>query len=187
MDPKEAIMSKLSLITSGDKKEILNSLIMACGFFTFPFIICSLVVAGTANAGFNVVLTGLLNAGFVGGAQFVIKNSKTPIAIGFLLGTAGMMAVLNFMTAIYWGQLSKCKYYSSYYTSYSCSQTHAYGAVCAFAVFIFFSQLLFTVGVGLWRGELISEAGLYDEVTSTTPYEDEKIGSHTPQTVSTDL
>jgi hypothetical protein len=63
------------------KPELLQALIFAETFFTFPFLICSFVVAGTANAGFNCVLTGLLNAGLVGGSFYVIRSSKAPIAV----------------------------------------------------------------------------------------------------------
>ena len=77
--------------------------------------------------GFNIVLTAILNISFVAGALYVVRNSKTPIAIGFLIGVSAMMTMLNFMTAIYWGQLSKCKSYPLNYTQYSCSQPAAYG------------------------------------------------------------
>ena len=65
------------------KQELLLYTIYLEAFFTFPFIICSFVVAGTANAGFNCVLTGLLNVALVGGSYYVIKNSKAPIAVRF--------------------------------------------------------------------------------------------------------
>ena len=41
----------------------------------------SSIVAGTANAGFNIVLTAFLNAAWVYGAYHVIEKSKTPIAV----------------------------------------------------------------------------------------------------------
>jgi hypothetical protein len=63
------------------KQDLLLFLTAAEGFFTFPFIICSFVVAGAANAGFNCVLTGLLDIALVGGSYHVVKNSRTPIAV----------------------------------------------------------------------------------------------------------
>ena len=118
----------LAFVTSklnGDKREALTLIILGTAFFTFPFFICALVVGGTANSGFNIVLTAILNCGFVAGAFYVVKNSKTPIAvsiggrcfvfdflkndmvhflgqIGFLIGVSAMTTLLNFMTAIYW-------------------------------------------------------------------------------------
>lgn len=64
-----------------DKKDILKFIVFFIGFLTFPLVVCSFVVAGTANAGFNCVLTGLLNISFVVGSYFVLKKSKAPIAV----------------------------------------------------------------------------------------------------------
>jgi hypothetical protein len=80
-----------------------------------------------------------------------------------------MMVLLDLMTAIYWGQLSKCKYYSEYYSHYSCSQPHAYGATCAFAVFLFLTISAFTAAVFYWRTELINESSMYEEVSTNIP------------------
>ncbi len=82
-----------------------------------------------------------------------------------------MMTFLNFMTAIYWGQLSRCESLSYSIAQYSCSNRSAYAAVCAFSVFLFLLQGFFTVGVILWRGELINEAGGYDEISNSNPYD----------------
>lgn len=65
----------------GNKQELLLAVVGLEGIITFAFVICTFVVAGTANAGFNVVLTGFLNIAFVGGAYYVIKKSKAPIAV----------------------------------------------------------------------------------------------------------
>ena len=153
--------------------------------------IISFVVAGTANAGFNVVLTALINIGWVVGAYYVVKNSKTPIAIGFLIGSSSGITFLNLMTAIYWGQLSKCKAISVSIAQYTCTHPTAYGAVCAFAVFIFLTQLTFTSSTVLWRGELINESGLYDEMghssRGASEYEQFKSGSFSAPPPSADL
>ena len=153
-------------------------------------IIISFVVAGTANAGFNVVLTALINIGWVVGAYYVVKNSKTPIAIGFLIGSSSGITFLNLMTAIFWGQLSKCKAIALSIAQYTCTNTTAYGAVCAFAVFIFLTQLTFTSSTILWRGELINETGLYDEMGHSSRgsgYEQVKSGSFSSPPPSADL
>jgi hypothetical protein len=49
------------------------------GYFLIYFY--SSIVAGTANSGFNIVLTAFLNAAWVYGAYHVIEKSKTPIAV----------------------------------------------------------------------------------------------------------
>jgi hypothetical protein len=66
-----------------------------------------------------------------------------------------MMTLLNFMTAVYWGELSHCKKVVSTTAGYTCSNREAYAAVCAFAVFLFLTQGLFTICLVMWRGEFI--------------------------------
>ncbi len=66
---------------NGNKLDLLMLPIGFSALFTIPFVICSFVVAGTANVGFNCVLTGFLNVGLTGGAYHVINNSKAPIAV----------------------------------------------------------------------------------------------------------
>lgn len=68
----------------GNKQELLLNAVSVEAVLTFCFVICSFVVAATANAGFNCVLTGLLNMAFVAGSYFVLKNSRAPIAVSIL-------------------------------------------------------------------------------------------------------
>lgn len=68
-------------LATGNKKEFLRAIIIVEGILTFAFVVSSFVVAGTANAGFNCVLTGFLNAAFTAGSYYVIENSKAPIAV----------------------------------------------------------------------------------------------------------
>jgi hypothetical protein len=77
-------MVDITLIKSylaGNKQELFTYAIYADAFLCFPLLICSFVVASTANAGFNCVLTAFLNIAFAAGAYFVIKKSKSPIAV----------------------------------------------------------------------------------------------------------
>lgn len=71
----------MAQLNGGDRKQLLTLVIMAEAFLAFPLTICCFVVAGTANAGFNAVLTALLNIAFIAGSYYVVKNSKTPIAV----------------------------------------------------------------------------------------------------------
>jgi len=75
-----------------------------------------------------------------------------------------MMIMLNLMTAIYWGQLSGCKFIHQQLAGYTCSNHSAYGAVSAFAVFLFLTQLAFTAALSFWRAEFIVEPGVYDDL-----------------------
>ncbi len=76
-----------------------------------------------------------------------------------------MMAVINLETAVYWGQLSRCKPVFTNLPHYSCQDVAAYGAVAAFAVLILLCQTGFTVGLVRWRGEFIDESGAFDSIT----------------------
>lgn len=77
------------------------------------------------------------------------------------------MAFVNFMTAVFWGQLSHCNTSIINVPQYSCSSPSAYGALCAFAVFLFLIQVPFAIGTVVWRGELINESGVYDNLSSS--------------------
>ncbi len=80
-----------------------------------------------------------------------------------------MITFLNLMTAIFWGQFSRCQFDKSNYSDYLCSQPTAYGTVSAFAVLIFLFNVALTIAVFSWRGEIISEA--YEPVSTRSPYE----------------
>lgn len=98
-----------------------------------------------------------------------------------------MMTFLNFMTAIYWGQLSRCESLTYSISQYSCSNRSAYGAVSAFSVFLFLLNGAFTVGVILWRGELVQEASGYDEISSSNPYDASSSAAYPNSAPSADL
>jgi nitrate reductase NapE component len=70
-----------------DKKQSLIYTIYLMAFFLFPFVICAFVVSGTSNAGFNVVLTAILNMCFAAEAYYIVNNSKTPIAVSYRLSS----------------------------------------------------------------------------------------------------
>lgn len=72
-----------SLVQSGQKRDMLLLSLALDSVFVFSVTICSLAVMGTANAGFNIVFTSLLNIAYIVGANYVISNSKTPIAVSF--------------------------------------------------------------------------------------------------------
>lgn len=168
MPGMEEILSKIG-VRNDDKRQLLLLGAYASGFLCFPLTICSFVVAGTANAGFNAVFTALLNIVFSGEAFYIVSNSKTPLAIGFLMGTSIMITLINFMAAIFWGQLSKCQWLNIPIAQYSCSHPAAYTAVCVFAIFLFLVHGAFTVALFMWKGELINETYAYGEVPNAHP------------------
>ena len=123
-------------------------------------------MASTANAGFNVVLTALINSAFAAGAYHVLQSSViTPAAVGFLIGCSCMETALSLMTAVYWGQLSKCEITKLSISQYSCEDKVAYGAVSAFATLLFLIQTIFTGSLIGWNEDIIDEDLQVDSVT----------------------
>ncbi len=76
------------------------------------------------------------------------------------------MTVLNFMTAIFWGQLSHCRPIIGVLAGYSCTNRSAYAAVSTFAVFLFLFQLAFSTALVLWKGEILNDNNGYDEIST---------------------
>ena len=86
-------MDSINKLTNLDIKEpaaLLEGLIAVQVLVGFAFLICSFVVAHTENAGFNIVLTGLLNLVFAVASFYSLGKLKTPIIIGAVIG-AGIM------------------------------------------------------------------------------------------------
>lgn len=77
----EKILDLLRSYLNGNKLDLLVVGIAFEALCIIPFVICSFVVADTANAGFNCVLTGFLNIAFAAGSYHVLVNSKAPIAV----------------------------------------------------------------------------------------------------------
>ena len=150
-------------VQNSEHKQLLVYTVGLEALFTAPLVICCLFVSSVANAGFAYgLLVGLLNVVFVLGSYWTLKEAREGLYIGFMIGVSTMMSLLNFMNSIFWGQLSGCQPAPSHIhiTQYSCENPAAYGAVCTFSVFLFLSQVFFTVGATIWKDELISEIRL---------------------------
>jgi len=113
-----------------------------------------------------------------GGALYILRNSKSPIAIGFLIGSMVMMAIINLETAVYWGQISHCKRNranSHPIDQYSCDDPAGYGAVSAFASLLLICEALFSYWLINTRGEIIDETGAYDVAEKGNLYGAEQV------------
>lgn len=119
--------------------EILLAVQIICGV---AFLICSIVVSHTENAGFNVILMGLINLIFAVAAYYAVGNLKTPILVGSIIGAGIMISLQSLMTAIYWGQLSSCEETEINIRHYTCNQINAYVATSFFAVVMFLLQVI---------------------------------------------
>ncbi|CAN0537263.1 unnamed protein product [Ectocarpus sp. 12 AP-2014] len=114
--------------------------------FTAAFFMCALVVASIDNAGFDVVLTGLLLCVWEVGAMWLLKRGPHDTSLGFLIGVTLVLNVITLMTAIYLGesasgsrkgQLAECDSdYDGDYDQYWCTNKSAMRGVAAFASII---------------------------------------------------
>ena len=81
----DAVYRFIDKINAENKKDVLSLVLAVVALLSVVLLICSLVVSSTANAGFNIVFTALLNGGFVTGAYYALHNSKTPIAVSIFM------------------------------------------------------------------------------------------------------
>ena len=86
------------------------------------------------------------------------------------------------------GQLSHCDASPTYWVEiaqYTCQNKVAYGFVSAFSVLLFLLQLCFTFALIAWRGEIINETAMYDDIASPSssynPYESVNAGGQFSQ------
>mmetsp|Transcript_38925 Transcript_38925/g.49693 ORF Transcript_38925/g.49693 Transcript_38925/m.49693 type:complete len:185 (+) Transcript_38925:116-670(+) len=148
-----------------DRRKTLNTGIAALTILTVCYLICSFVVASTANAGFNAVLTGLVYVAYCGGAYHVLERVKTPLGVGFLIGVTVMLTIVSLETAVFWGQLAGCEKTSVSISHYSCGNRSAYSATCAFASLLFIIQGAFAVALIAWKDEFINDDPGYQDLS----------------------
>ncbi len=179
-----------SQLKESSHKDLLNYALALQALFCFPLVICSLIVSSTANAGFAYgLLSSFLNMLFIGGSYYALQARRESMFIGFLVGVGCMLTIVNFANSIFWGQLSGCEPVAKPIGQYTCDHPAVYGAVCTFSVFIFLSQTIFTVGVTMWRSELILEMSNADAESIGPFYDDlpQASGHHDDKQESVDL
>lgn len=162
------------MLGAHQRKAAVNLLFMGHWVLTFCFTISAFVVAGTANAGFNALLTALMYVAFGAGAFFTINRNQNATMLGILIGAAGSFSLLSLQTAIFWGQLSNCQKLpvgAPHVEHYSCENKAAMSAVCAFAALLFLLQLVLTIGLFTWRDELAHDMLMYSQVAQSAGYE----------------
>mmetsp|Transcript_13375 Transcript_13375/g.45221 ORF Transcript_13375/g.45221 Transcript_13375/m.45221 type:complete len:191 (-) Transcript_13375:109-681(-) len=151
-------MDALGLNLHGlDHRKLLNLSILVMAVWTLAFFISSLVVADTANEGFNVVLTGLLYAGFVIASYQIINKRATPLSVGFLVGLSFVLVFISLQTAVFWGQLAQCDETDENITGYSCDDKAAMRSVSAFASLQFLTLGAFTAMLILHRDDVLGD------------------------------
>jgi hypothetical protein len=172
-------------------KRLININLATQMAFSLFFSISSFFVAKIANAGLNVVLTGAANFLFASAAFYVVNKRQDAGSIGQVIGAGAVMVFLSLITAIYWGQLSRCQKVELSIRSYDCENKEAMRAVCAFAFFMFLlqvsrsssnseiayiislsQQLQFTVLLNNYKTHILAEAMQYAELPSAADSDD---------------
>lgn len=104
------------------------------------------------------MLNAFINVTYVGGSFYALNYKAQAIFMGVLIGVTVMLAILDFMTAVYWGQLSHCtKLSHEAIDQYSCQNRTTYGAVSAFASILFVLKTVFLGFLIYWHEDLIDE------------------------------
>ena len=85
------------------------------------------------------------------------------------MGCSAMLSALNFMDAVYWGQLSHCAHFDLVIGQYTCTHPFVYGTISFFSTFLFVSYLAFVIGTYTWRSELVSED--YEPVSHNSSFD----------------
>eukprot|EP00735_Rhodelphis_limneticus_P013512 TRINITY_DN727_c0_g1::TRINITY_DN727_c0_g1_i1::g.18479::m.18479 TRINITY_DN727_c0_g1::TRINITY_DN727_c0_g1_i1::g.18479 ORF type:complete len:202 (+),score=52.27,DUF1084/PF06454.6/2.7,DUF1084/PF06454.6/0.62,DUF3792/PF12670.2/0.013,DUF3792/PF12670.2/5e+03,Glyco_transf_21/PF13506.1/2.7,DUF3278/PF11683.3/8.1,DUF3278/PF11683.3/0.36,DUF4131/PF13567.1/16,DUF4131/PF13567.1/2.8 TRINITY_DN727_c0_g1_i1:61-666(+) len=144
---------------SEGRRKILIVLWIVILIWSLCFNIASFVAAGKAGGSyaFPVVWTALLLLGFVIGSYLVMKKYQTPLAYGFLVGTAFMLTNMMLNTAIMFGQVRD--YEAEDYKS-------AADAITAFSCLLFLCMAVYTWLLVLWRDDMINDDYRHDQIPS---------------------
>ena len=121
-----------------------------------------LVLADTASMGFNIVLTAVVNVVFAVLTHFVASAARRPLVVGFLTGASTMLCQLNFTSAVYWSQLSRCLELPAGITppqSYTCARPGVYRAIGLAEGLLFLAQLCALLLLHLWQENFLDTRG----------------------------
>jgi hypothetical protein len=152
---------------------VLNALIYSQSLFGVILMIAAFSVSGTANVGFNIVLTSLLDIAYPVAAYYAINIEKSVMATGATVGAGVMMIFITLMTAIYWGNLSVCEKTSDTISGYSCSQRIGYRSICIFSILLLGAQSAFTLFLITSRNDILDDAqDKYEEIVGSVDVED---------------
>ena len=156
-------------------KGIMNVNLLCQLVTSAAFLISSMYVSQTENAGFGVLITALLYVGFALCGFVVVNKKQDAIFIGLVLGMGIILTFFSVLTAIFWGELSQCEVVSRKISKYSCREElkAAMRSVSLFATFMFLLQMSFTTLLFYWRTNLLSEQHQYSELPYGSSESDE--------------
>lgn len=159
---------------------VVNALLLLQAACAFSFFICACVVAGTPNAGSNAMLSAMGNFVLLALVAKAVNMGTDATLSGICLGAGAVTALSNFMTAIYWGQLSECEKAEIAIEQFVCENKPAYGAVSAFATLLFLLQSGTCALLWLWKDSLLqySQGPMEYDDLSASPSSSASTSSH---------
>lgn len=122
------------------KKAMNLNLVMQLGA-SVCFCLTSVFLRHFSNVGFQLLITALANLTFSMGAFYVINRQPDSMSVGACLGSGVVISILSLITAVYWGELSKCQEVDVSIRKYTCDSRSAMRVMCAFAVVLFMLQV----------------------------------------------
>ena len=91
--------------------------------------------------GFQLLVTGLGNVVFALSAFWIINKQPDTLYVGAILGSGVVISILNLLTAVYWGELSRCEVISVAIRKYTCESKGAMRFLCMFSTQLLFLQV----------------------------------------------
>ena len=150
------------------------------------FFISACSVAQNTNAGFTVLMVSFMYMAYCGGSLMVMRYPN-PLQLGFVMGVTCTLVVLSLNTAVYWGELSKCKKIEDGF-HLSCENTSGMKAVSAFASISLLIELAIAFFLVTRKDEFVQESSQYEDVGGMGGYHNSgNFGNQKQQPVSTDL
>ena len=108
--------------------------------------------------GFNILLTAAVNAVLAAISHLVASAARRPLVVGFLVGASTLLCQLNFTSAVYWSQLSRCLELPGNVKppqGYSCERPGVYWAIGLVEGLLFLAQLCGLLLLSLWQEHFV--------------------------------
>ena len=122
-------------------KKAMNVNLVLQLFASVCFCLTSIFLRHFSNVGFQLIITALANLTFCMGAFYVINRQPDSMSVGACLGSGIVISILSLITAVYWGELSKCEEIDVSIRKYTCDNKAAMRVMCFFAVLLFIFQV----------------------------------------------
>ena len=135
------LFSKSSDSTLLNPKKTMNVSLVAQLGVASCFCLTSIFLRHFSVVGFQLLVTGLLNVTFAVGSFWIINKQPDSLSVGACLGSGVVVSLLSLITAVYWGELSRCEVLSVSVRKYTCDSKDAMRVLCIFSIILFILQV----------------------------------------------